>query len=344
MARGDPTAAAALAAARAALLGSLLGLALPAAPRAEGVRVVDPGQGNVLLETGDSGARQLSGLTRIAGDRYYAVSDKGGRLFPLRIAVDGKTGFVTETRVEAPIRLVGCRDLEGVAWDAESGHVFVVDEVGPSLREHRVDDGALVRRVEVPPVFRRARLGRSLESLALDAGLSALWTANEEALRQDGEEAGLERGSPVRIQRFDRRGAAGGQWVYVTEPIPGHSAQGSSRNGLAELLVLPSGELLALERSLGGEGLGARIFLLDFSGASDVSGVAALAGASFQAVRKTLLWETRGLLGIFEGMTLGPRLEGGDHSLLLVSDDGGFLAPSLYPLRVQATWRGAGPE
>ena len=161
-----------------------------------------------------------------------------------------------------------------------------------------------------------------------------LWTANEEALEKDGKAAGLERGSTVRIQRFDRDLAPAGQWAYVTEPIPGSSATGLSRNGVADLLVLPDGLLLVLERSLSDHGLGAQIFLVDFKGASDVSRLPSLAHESFVPVRKTLLWEMRGLAGSFEGITLGPELHDGDLSLILISDDAGILAPTLYALRV----------
>lgn len=314
--------------------GALLASLVAGAASGQSLRIVDPGQGNVVLEVEDRRGRELSGITRAAGDEYYAVSDKDGMLFPIRIRVDLDTGFLSETQVGAPTALERSTDLEGVAYNPAVPSLFVVDEIGPAIREYRLGERKPLRRLELPRIFRRVRADRSLESLSFEADSGALWTANEEALQSDGGRAGLERGTLVRLQRFDRDGAAAGQWAYLTEPIPGQALHGLARNGVSELLALPSGELLVLERSLGDRGLGARVFAVDFRGASDVSDVEALARARFTATRKVLLWEMQGLTGIFEGMALGPVLADGSRSLILVSDGGGIFAPTLYALRL----------
>ena len=105
--------------------------------------------------------------------------------------------------------------------------------------------------------------------------------------------------------------------------------------GLSDLVALPDGRLLALERSLGIGGLRIRLYELDLSGADDVSRTASLAGARIHPVRKHLLWERRSLSDNIEGAALGPPLGDGSRSLLLISDDGHGLAQALYPLRLQ---------
>ncbi len=77
-----------------------------------------------------------------------------------------------------------------------------------------------------------------------------------------------------------------------------------------------------------------RIFLVEFSGATDVTGIAALSAGGFTEVTKTLLWEGLFPDDNFEGIALGPTLANGDRSLLLVSDDGAGLNTSLYALRL----------
>jgi hypothetical protein len=47
-----------------------------------------------------------------------------------------------------------------------------------------------------------------------------------------------------------------------------------------------------------------------------------------------LLWEGNFANLNFEGITLGPPLDNGDYSLILVSDNGGGLGQSLYALRI----------
>ena len=96
------------------------------------------------------------------------------------------------------------------------------------------------------------------------------------------------------------------------------------RSGLVDLLALPNGGVLALERELGGylPHYRTRIYLLNFTGASDVTTVASLSSDSFTAVGKTLLWQGNTGFSNFEGITLGPALSEGSYALLLISDNG----------------------
>ena len=64
------------------------------------------------------------------------------------------------------------------------------------------------------------------------------------------------------------------------------------------------------------------MYLLDFTGATDVTSVPSLITGSFTPVGKSLLWQGNTGFSNFEGITLGPRLSNGSYTLLLVSDDG----------------------
>lgn len=298
---------------------------------ARGAAVVDPGFGPF---TYTAGPWELSGLAHAGGDGYYAVGDSGALLVPLAIGVSRATGAVTGVTSGTTVVLAAGVDLEGVAFDPGTGAVLASDEVGPAIRRYDPSSGALVGSLSLPSVFSSARSNRSLESLARDAASGALWTANEDTLVPDGPATTVAAGGVVRLQRFDAAGLPSGQWAYRTDAIPGGALGGLETSGVVDLLVLPSGELLVLERSLSSLFFGARIYQVDLASATDTGALVSLAGAGYTAAAKTLLWSATGLGANFEGLALGPQLDDGSSSLLLVADDNGGTGQTLYPLRV----------
>jgi hypothetical protein len=136
-----------------------------------------------------------------------------------------------------------------------------------------------------------------------------------------------------------------GQWAYRTDSISGtpDNGAGQIRSGLVDLLALPTGGVLALERELGGASsypdYRSRIYELDFTGSTDVTNFSSLNAGGFTSVGKTLLWQGDvGFFTNFEGMTLGPQLDNGAYSLLLISDDSNgvlFQQQNLYSFTLQ---------
>jgi hypothetical protein len=125
------------------------------------------------------------------------------------------------------------------------------------------------------------------------------------------------------------------QFAYEVEPVHGiHLASEGTRSGLVDLVSLPGGDLLALERSLafdpqtGFPTFESRIYEISFSDATEIGGdsyVGGLEGKTFVPAGKELLWrgQAAGFLGQnLEGLTLGPQLPGGNWSLVGVVDDG----------------------
>jgi hypothetical protein len=303
-------------------------------------RIEDPGQGPIALAPGAAGAHELSALSWAGGERWAAVSDDGGGLFWLRIAVDPASGRIANAAVEGRVDLPGGTDLEGVAVGAAAASVYVSDEIGPAVRQHGLPDGRLLRSATLPPVFAQLRRNLGLEALARDAQ-GQLWTVNEEALKVDGPTSSPEAGTLVRLLRLDADLRPTGQWAYRTDPIAGARVLPDRGTGLSGLAALPEGGLLALERSLGSQGLRIRLYELDLAGVPDVAGRSSLVDGEVVAVRKHLLWERTALRENFEGVAVGPQLADGSRSLLLVSDDGHRLAQALYALRLVESSGGA---
>jgi hypothetical protein len=277
----------------------------------------------------------LSGVAYLGGDEYVAVEDNSDKLVRLRITLksDGAIDTVTAT---SGITVSESKDFEGIVFTGrERATVLLSEEGADTIREYRLSDGERVGVIEPPIIFRPPNLRSNFGFESLTArGNDELWTANEEALSSDGDRSDATYGTAVRLLRFARGGdgnfAPAQQYVYITEPI--HKAysdvnRAMSRSGVSDLLALPNGRLLVLERSFSLMGpknvfsdFENRIFEVRVEGATDVSAAAfaeGLRGKEFVPVRKRLLWKHRGNdIANLEGLALGPQL-GPDRWVLI---------------------------
>jgi hypothetical protein len=288
----------------------------------------------------------LSGIGLAPDGTWLAVVDNEGdtpaRVFRLafQVTADGAAPPPGKTALQIPqaaIRLAGFDgknfDGEGIALEP-SGRMLISSETEPSIREFS-PAGEALGTLPVPEIFRMGegrgiRSNQGFEGLTLAPGGEALWTANERALKQDGPDDET-RPSPVRLLRYEKkdgRFAPGPQYVYEVEPIAGGPGRGFAIRGLAELLALPGGDLLALEREfVAGRGFKIQLYRVsapEGSGATDVSGLDSLAGKIWTPVRKTLVYDFA-RAGFtpdnLEGMAFGPDLPDGSRTLVLVSDN-----------------------
>ena len=309
---------------------------------------------------GQEGLPGLSGLTRVGGDAYYAICDKGGRLYPLTIRIDHASGAITGCVFGAAVSLAGKGrlDQECVAWDDANRWVWVGDELDGSIRAFRPETGEVVKSVDVPTVYGAFRFNRSFESLTIRAGGLEMWTCNEEALCRsdavnkdgphvdDGPRTSRAHGSLVRIQKFARTTPQAdwkpaGQWAYRTDPFGGKNFFGKARNGVAEMCCLDDGTVLVLEREMSVKpesfmpSFRCRLYEVDFAGATDVSAVMSLNGATFSPVAKKLVFGQNTGFAMYEGMCLGPTLADGSRSLLMISDGDAGAVTRLYALKIR---------
>jgi len=315
------------------------------------------------LQAGQEGPSGLSGLTRVGGDTYFSVCDKGGMLHQMTIRVDRASGAVTGCVFGLSARMEGTGklDFESVAWDGASRWVWIGDEQDGSIRAFFPLTGKKVKDLDVPAVYDAFRFNRSFEALSIRADGLEMWTCNEDALCRsdavnrngppvdDGPRATREHGAVVRIQKFAREApqavwTPAGQWAYRTDPIGGRNFAGKARSGVAEMCCLDDGTVLVLEREMSVKGGGfipvpsfrCRIYQADFSGATDVSEMMSLNGATFRPASKTLVFGQNTGFAMYEGMCLGPLLADGSRSLLLVSDGDAGAVARLYALKVSS--------
>ncbi len=313
-------------------LGGALLLLLAVGCRAGATEIEGvPGQSAFTFEY--RAATDFSGLVWAGGSDYFTVSDKVRAIFPMTIAVDPATGKILSASIGTamPVK-TKLADFEGITFVPDTRRLYVSCETGDGIFGFDLKSRTLLP-VAVPPIFSKARNNKSLESLTYDATVGNFWTANEEALKCDGPMSGRDRGTVVRLQRFDAAFRPLAQFAYVTEPsffrVPGGGT------GVSDLALLPNGELLVLERVVGVFGLSAKIFRAEFAGATDTTNLLALEGATFTPAKKTLLFSRATITNNFEGIALGPQLANGWRSLILIADSGGGTTHYLMPLRIR---------
>ena len=271
----------------------------------------------VCQESRAEGPDEVSGISRVARDTYFCVNDKGGWLHEVTITVrGGEASFKTNRAV----RLPGCLDLEGCAYDPLTRNVWVADEKTTTVRAFDPSTGREVAALDIPEVYRKhARKYRSLESLTISPDGLRLYTANEENLSCDATNV-------VRIQEFARKGADDAfrparQFTYEVDPPGGKPLGRRSFSGVSELLAMPDGSLLVLEREFSVKLLPSfRIRL--YRVVPDKPG-------------KTLVWNEETTFSNYEAMCLGPKLPDGRQSLVLVSDGGAGALETLLVLALR---------
>jgi len=306
----------------------------------------------------DTGLNGLSGLTYCPGEnRFYFISDDRSIRDPARF-YSGQITYDAKLSIEID-RVVFFKnpknhffeknsiDFEGIAI-LKNGNLLISSEGvkktdnPPSITEF-TKDGHFVRSWKVPEPFfwdsekkTGVRKNLGLESLAISPDKQVIFTANEQALKQDGEKTTPDSGSPVRLVEYDSRGKVTAQYAYMVEPLPVGADQGVTKgdNGLVDMLVLDRTTLLTLERSYIPEldKVFVKVFQVNLGAGSDVSKVTSLKHipATISFVKKTSVLDletiipqlTEGFRSIdnIEGISFGPPRPDGTPTVFMVSD------------------------
>lgn len=276
-------------------------------------------------------AVQISGITWAGGNLFYAVDDDDNKIYPLTVAIDTSTGKITSAVVGEGVTAANGSDLEGCAFDPRSGKLWVSSESSSTIREYDPATGGILRTAgAVPSSFLQAQKNGnfSLEALTISGDGLTMWTCNEEALKCDGEISSISHGTVVRLFKFTRPTLSGdwvaaGQWACEVTEHQSSQFSTQSRSGVSGMAALPDGTLLILERTLHGiSTFYNRIYSIDFTGATDITAMPALTNAAYTAVGKTCLFNYDVGWANYEGMCLGPGLDDGSCSLVLVGDGG----------------------
>lgn len=303
----------------------------------------------------------ISGLDRAADGSYWAIADdRGGergtpRFYNLSLDYDaaGFNGVTvnSQTYMQRPdgttfpsnARTV---DPEGIRvapngnlyWSSEGNwNANAASRYQPFVRE-MTTSGVFVREFATPAMYNYVdnattggRNNKLFEALTVTPD-GTIYTANEDALVQDGPLTSISNGSVVRLTALDPvSGTAGAQYAYELPPIPVDAVPGAPfgpDNGLPELLAISDTQFIAIERAFAfGVGNTIRLTLAEITAdTTDVSSFASLTGADYTPMRRTLLLEMPitfdGItLDNIEGVSWGKTLANGNRTLVLVADN-----------------------
>ena len=332
------------------------------------------------------GGARVGGLSGIDYDAatgtYYLQSDARtttdtgpfGRYFTARIDTlattgtfgDGSVAFTGVGTIKQPdgtpfpatrIDPESIRFRNGKLYVSSEGEASTVaNQQNPFVRQYDAATGTQTKDYAVPSRYNAdaspnattgIRNNLAFESLTFSADGLSLYTATENALKQDGPAATATNGSNSRILQFDATtGQAMREFVYRTDPIAVAPTGGAfAVSGLVELLSVDATHMLALERSFTvGVGNSVKMYEIDFSGATDVSAIDSVSDLTgISAVSKRLVFDFGSVfapsaLDNLEGIAFGPTLPDGSRSLIVVSDDnfGGGVGTQFIALKVQA--------
>lgn len=321
------------------------------------------GDVNISSDTAFQGTL-LGGLSGVSYDharqRLIAISDDRGefgepRFFEFSMRLSDRSMELI------PIRLqtlkdhqgkkfkTGTIDFEGITL-LENGNILLASEgderpknrIMPGLHQYDLK-GNWSKNWQVPPKFyfedkgkisKGVRFNKGFESLTSALDHSAVFTANENTLLQDGEIANERNQGLVRIVRYHQDGSVK-EFAYALETIPNpeNLANLDGDTGLVDMVAFDQHTLITMERSWVGNNKKntIRLFSVSLKDAEDVSTISSLKEAAVKQVHKTPLLDLDDILDKLdekwqkldnlEGITFGPTLPNGHKTLILVSDN-----------------------
>ena len=224
-----------------------------------------------------------------------------------------------------------------LVWASEGARVVMPDFSvlqnpaiqATDLNGNFVNEFHLPSNLKMQKEERGPRSNGVLEGLTFDKEYKTLYANIEEPLYEDDSEASVSKGGLIRLYQFDvKSGNNIGQYAYLLDPIahePNPKA-GFAVNGISAIQYYGKNQLLVVERSysVGRQACTIKVYLCDFTKATDVKNLASLQNQSYTLASKKLILNMDDL-GIFidniEGVTFGPKLANGKQSLLFVSDN-----------------------
>ncbi len=303
-------------------------------------------------------AGNYSGITHLHDDIYAVVSDKSDSalFFNFRIQINPKTGDLERVENLGFTQYVDGTlhdekpwlgketgfDHEAIAKVSDS-MIVVASEgkcrlkeylISPSLQQHRFwsDDGW--KADDFYPNY-------NYESLAYDSLHSYLWTVPESTLRRDGVPATPENRvrNKLRLVRYscladknDTLGVDRTEYAYLMDVPSADRKAETYVMGVSELCALPDGQLLVLEREAFipkikiGSFCKCKLYIVNPLQGTKINMIVNLDDhAPFLNKRLLCEWKTKLSLldrsfANYEGMCLGPRLEDGSQTVILLSD------------------------
>lgn len=269
-------------------------------------------------------AADYSGITWIDDNRYAVITDKKDGFYIMELNVT-ESGITVISRSTFYGDETTTRDCEGIIYHPKRGTLFISGEKDQLISEYRLDGTKTGAELSIPDMFAKSKgTGNyGFEALAYSRETGLFWTTTESTLQRDGGPATSNSTYNLhRLQAFDENLQPVAQYAYKSDNPIAYSTD-TYAFGISEITALPDGRLLIMEREFPAKSLKTiiKIFLVDTTGATDVSKIPDIRNANYLPKTKMCEITTTGFgIANYEGMCLGPVLNDGTRSLILIND------------------------
>lgn len=294
-----------------------------------------------------------SGICRVDSNVYAVVSDKekDDGFYLMSIDIDTKTGKVRNAQrmgfYGSPANKkdrngMSTRDIEGITYRPSSKTFFLGGEGDQQVLEYDAMGYPTGLKLDMPPEMgiKEIRSNLGIESLTYNPNTQLFWTTTESTLKKDGlatDKNNPENKNRLRIQCFHDNLKCGPQYAYMMEsPICGTKGRKSKalHHGVSELCALDDGCIVVMERETYvskknlNNYVNIRLFVINPTNEQPINKdipLSQLPQTAFMqkteiCAFKTKTNLTRRNIANYEGMCLGPKLDDGRQTLILIND------------------------
>lgn len=270
-----------------------------------------------------------SGITWLGGNEYAVVSDKSKAdgFFIFHINIDPDTGVISHAYSnEFRSSDYANRDMEGITYFPRDTTIFISGEDDNRIMEYRLDTGKRTgRELHIPDSLQVSAPNYGFESLTYNAKQHHFWTVSESTLPIDGNPSTIKekKENVLRLLCFDDNLDMIGMYAYLMDaPEATANSSGGYCIGVSDLCALDDGRLLVMERELFvptlrvGAWVNNKIYVV----APTIKMTTPFIEKKLLIEFKTKFTGVKNTFANYEGMCLGPKLNDGRQTLVLICD------------------------
>lgn len=309
-------------------------------------------------------AANFSGITRIEGNQYAVVDDKestDGFLF-LDIDVDPSNGKIRDVKCSEPSgfherkHCIGLsnsmyRDCEGISYCKQYNTIFVTGEEDQRIIEYDLTGNPTGRELNIPDFMHIDNINRNygFEALTFNEKTETFWTTTESTLKTDGLRSSLKNRDAqnrLRILSFGLDLQPSNMFAYKMDKLEARVHKGNHVHGVPDMLALDDGRLIIMEREACicsryfGSFCRIKLYVVKPEADKALANIITLS-----TLDDSLFLSKRLLCGFtthinliwnfanYEGMCLGPKLDDGRQTIILICDSQGGCGNFIYRLK-----------
>ena len=216
--------------------------------------------------------------------------------------------------------------MEGITFFPRDTTIFISGEADNRIREYRLDTGKRTgRELNIPDSLQVSAPNYGFESLTYNDKQHHFWTVSESTLPIDGKPSTLKdkHENVLRLLCFDDNLEMVGMYAYLMDAPNVSPSNGEGYCfGVSDMCALDDGRLLVMERELFvptlriGAWVNNKIYVVDPTRKLTTPFIEKKLLIEF----KTKFTGLKNTFANYEGMCLGPKLNDGRQTLVLVCD------------------------